>query len=132
MTLISNAMVDVTAKGASPYTKFQFERLGFFSVDPDTTNDQVYLTGNCPPFFCINISLITSPALFPLPSFTALFISFTFLSFSSALNHLKRINKLLVTSLNVCINKALLQIDSIPVGMFYISYNTGACVILSQ
>ena len=41
MKVISNAMVDVTAKEAPAYTKFQFERLGFFSVDPDTTTDEV-------------------------------------------------------------------------------------------
>jgi len=41
LTVISNAMVDETAKMATPYTKFQFERLGFFSVDPDTTDNML-------------------------------------------------------------------------------------------
>eukprot|EP00794_Sanderia_malayensis_P006051 gene6051-6753_t len=36
LTVISDALVDVTAKGSAIFTKYQFERLGFFSVDPDT------------------------------------------------------------------------------------------------
>ena len=31
------ALIDVSAKGAKVYDKFQFERIGYFSVDPDTT-----------------------------------------------------------------------------------------------
>ncbi len=41
MSVISDALIDVTAKESSVYTKYQFERLGFFSVDPDTTKDKV-------------------------------------------------------------------------------------------
>lgn len=33
--------MDVSVKGAAPYTAFQFERNGFFSVDPDTTSGKV-------------------------------------------------------------------------------------------
>eukprot|EP00795_Rhopilema_esculentum_P002262 gene2262-17873_t len=41
LTVIDNALVDVTVKGASTFTKFQFERLGFFSVDPDSVNNKL-------------------------------------------------------------------------------------------
>jgi len=34
-------MVDVAAEGAKVYDKFQFERLGYFCVDQDTTNNKV-------------------------------------------------------------------------------------------
>nr|XP_021184642.2 probable glutamine--tRNA ligase [Helicoverpa armigera] len=34
---IVNAYADASLKGAKVYDKFQFERIGFFSVDPDTT-----------------------------------------------------------------------------------------------
>jgi len=37
LTIISDAYVDVSVKDAKVYDKFQFERNGFFSVDPDTT-----------------------------------------------------------------------------------------------
>ncbi|XP_069959150.1 probable glutamine--tRNA ligase [Cherax quadricarinatus] len=36
---ISVGLADVSVRGAKVYTKFQFERLGFFSVDPDSTPD---------------------------------------------------------------------------------------------
>lgn len=42
MTVTPNALIDVTAKSAAVYTKFQFERTGFFSVDPDSSNGKVY------------------------------------------------------------------------------------------
>ncbi|GIZ01018.1 probable glutamine--tRNA ligase, partial [Caerostris extrusa] len=38
---IQNAMVDQSIKGAKVYNKFQFERVGFFSVDPDSTSDKL-------------------------------------------------------------------------------------------
>ncbi|GBN04777.1 Glutamine--tRNA ligase [Araneus ventricosus] len=38
---IKNAMVDKSVKGAKIYDKFQFERVGFFSVDPDSTPDKL-------------------------------------------------------------------------------------------
>ena len=34
-------MVDGSVKGAKVFDKFQFERNGFFSVDPDSTPDKV-------------------------------------------------------------------------------------------
>lgn len=38
-------MVDQSVAGASTYTCFQFERNGFFSVDPDTTAEKVCYGG---------------------------------------------------------------------------------------
>lgn len=40
----SRALVDVTAKGAPVYTKFQFERQGYFCVDKDSTKDKVNIS----------------------------------------------------------------------------------------
>lgn len=36
LTVIKEAFVDASVKYAKPYDKFQFERVGFFSVDPDS------------------------------------------------------------------------------------------------
>nr|XP_045612229.1 probable glutamine--tRNA ligase [Procambarus clarkii] len=36
---VSVGLADVSVRGAKVYTKFQFERTGFFSVDPDSTSD---------------------------------------------------------------------------------------------
>ncbi|XP_034287597.1 glutamine--tRNA ligase isoform X1 [Pantherophis guttatus] len=36
--VIEEALVDRSVHGAKPFTKFQFERLGYFSLDPDSTN----------------------------------------------------------------------------------------------
>jgi glutaminyl-tRNA synthetase len=36
LTVIKEAFVDITVKYAKKYDKFQFERVGFFSVDPDS------------------------------------------------------------------------------------------------
>lgn len=41
LNLISNALIDVTVKNAAIHTKFQFERLGFFSIDPDTSSEKI-------------------------------------------------------------------------------------------
>ncbi|KAK3581253.1 hypothetical protein CHS0354_032979 [Potamilus streckersoni] len=41
LQVIPNALVDVSVKSAKALDKFQFERLGFFSVDPDTTPDKI-------------------------------------------------------------------------------------------
>lgn len=41
MHTISNALVDTSVKGAKVLDKFQFERVGYFSVDPDSTEDKV-------------------------------------------------------------------------------------------
>jgi glutaminyl-tRNA synthetase len=37
LTIIKEAFVDISVKYAKKYDKFQFERVGFFSVDPDST-----------------------------------------------------------------------------------------------
>jgi glutaminyl-tRNA synthetase len=41
LTINPNALVDDGIKNAKPFDKFQFERVGFFSIDPDSTNDHV-------------------------------------------------------------------------------------------
>ena len=41
LTVVSQAAVDTSVRGAKAFTQFQFERIGFFSVDPDTTPDWV-------------------------------------------------------------------------------------------
>ncbi|XP_035207876.1 glutamine--tRNA ligase-like [Stegodyphus dumicola] len=38
---ISSAFVDTSVKEAKVHDKFQFERLGFFSVDPDSTSEKL-------------------------------------------------------------------------------------------
>jgi glutaminyl-tRNA synthetase len=35
------ALADVSVKNSKVYDKYQFERLGFFSVDPDSKKDKV-------------------------------------------------------------------------------------------
>lgn len=39
--MIEEALVDRSVCGAQPFAKFQFERLGYFSVDPDSTDAKV-------------------------------------------------------------------------------------------
>ncbi|XP_007431438.1 glutamine--tRNA ligase [Python bivittatus] len=39
--VIDEALVDRSVYGAKPFTKFQFERLGYFSVDPDSTTEKL-------------------------------------------------------------------------------------------
>ncbi|XP_054722329.1 glutamine--tRNA ligase-like [Uloborus diversus] len=41
LQVIHNAMIDSSIKDAKTYDKFQFERLGFFSVDPDSTAKKI-------------------------------------------------------------------------------------------
>ncbi|XP_053576782.1 glutamine--tRNA ligase [Bombina bombina] len=41
LSVISKAFVDQSVKNAKALDKFQFERLGYFSVDPDTTQDKI-------------------------------------------------------------------------------------------
>ncbi|XP_069822884.1 glutamine--tRNA ligase [Dendropsophus ebraccatus] len=41
LTVISDAMVDQSVKNCKALDKFQFERSGYFSVDPDTTPDKI-------------------------------------------------------------------------------------------
>lgn len=38
---VLNALGDISLANAKVYDKFQFERVGFFSVDPDSTPSQV-------------------------------------------------------------------------------------------
>uniref|UniRef100_A0A3Q3M8R1 Probable glutamine--tRNA ligase n=1 Tax=Mastacembelus armatus TaxID=205130 RepID=A0A3Q3M8R1_9TELE len=40
LQVISSALVDTSVKGANVYDKFQFERVGYFSLDPDSTADK--------------------------------------------------------------------------------------------
>lgn len=40
---VLRSLADESLKTAKIFDKFQFERLGFFSVDPDTTSEKVYL-----------------------------------------------------------------------------------------
>ncbi|XP_033643669.1 glutamine--tRNA ligase-like [Asterias rubens] len=41
LTVIPKALVDQSVKGAKVYDKFQFERNGYFSVDPDSTPNNI-------------------------------------------------------------------------------------------
>ncbi|XP_034067049.1 glutamine--tRNA ligase [Gymnodraco acuticeps] len=41
MHTISSALVDTSVKGAKVLDKFQFERVGYFSLDPDSTADKL-------------------------------------------------------------------------------------------
>ncbi|CAH1783319.1 unnamed protein product, partial [Owenia fusiformis] len=41
LTVLKDALIDPSARGAKVYDKFQFERNGFFSVDPDTTDKKL-------------------------------------------------------------------------------------------
>jgi glutaminyl-tRNA synthetase len=38
---VVEAAADKSMSGAKVYDKFQFERVGYFSVDPDSTKDKV-------------------------------------------------------------------------------------------
>lgn len=41
LQVIRDALVDTSVKGAKVFDKFQFERVGYFSLDPDSTSDKV-------------------------------------------------------------------------------------------
>ncbi|KAB7501599.1 Glutamine--tRNA ligase [Armadillidium nasatum] len=41
MKTLPNALADVTVSNAKPYQKYQFERVGFFSVDPDSSPSRI-------------------------------------------------------------------------------------------
>ncbi|XP_070559833.1 glutamine--tRNA ligase-like [Ptychodera flava] len=41
LTVIYDALVDQSVKGAKVYDKYQFERIGYFSIDPDSTSDHL-------------------------------------------------------------------------------------------
>jgi glutaminyl-tRNA synthetase len=43
LKVIKNAMVDSSVLNAKVFDKFQFERVGYFSVDPDSNEDMVNL-----------------------------------------------------------------------------------------
>uniref|UniRef100_A0A672ZWF7 Glutamine--tRNA ligase n=1 Tax=Sphaeramia orbicularis TaxID=375764 RepID=A0A672ZWF7_9TELE len=40
LQVITSALVDTSVKGAKVFDKFQFERVGYFSLDPDSTADK--------------------------------------------------------------------------------------------
>lgn len=41
LTVLNHVLVDRSVDGAKTYDHFQFERVGFFSVDPDSTSDKL-------------------------------------------------------------------------------------------
>eukprot|EP00058_Branchiostoma_floridae_P016232 XP_002601720.1 hypothetical protein BRAFLDRAFT_121196 [Branchiostoma floridae] len=41
LTVIPAALLDASVKGAQVYDKFQFERIGYFSIDPDSKPDKL-------------------------------------------------------------------------------------------
>lgn len=41
LRVVHNALVDSSVHSARPFDKFQFERLGYFSVDPDSEEGKV-------------------------------------------------------------------------------------------
>ncbi|XP_069795587.1 glutamine--tRNA ligase isoform X2 [Narcine bancroftii] len=41
LLVIPNALLDVSVKSAKPFDKFQFERVGYFSLDPDSTEQKL-------------------------------------------------------------------------------------------
>ena len=41
LKVIKNAMIDSSVRNAKVFDKFQFERIGYFSLDPDSTDDMV-------------------------------------------------------------------------------------------
>ena len=43
LEVVENAAVDRTVAGAEPLTQFQFERVGYFCVDFDSSKEKVLL-----------------------------------------------------------------------------------------
>jgi glutaminyl-tRNA synthetase len=41
LTVLENAYLEPSVKGAAPLTRYQFERLGYFVVDKDSTTDKL-------------------------------------------------------------------------------------------
>jgi glutaminyl-tRNA synthetase len=41
LEVLANAKIEPSVHGAAPLTRFQFERLGYFTVDPDSTSDRL-------------------------------------------------------------------------------------------
>lgn len=48
LRVVDNALVDRSVLAARPFDKFQFERLGYFSVDPDSREGKVSPGGTAP------------------------------------------------------------------------------------
>lgn len=44
LEIVSSALVDQSVAKAKVFDKFQFERVGYFSVDPDSTPQKVRIT----------------------------------------------------------------------------------------
>jgi glutaminyl-tRNA synthetase len=38
---VSRAKLEPSIRGAAPFTSYQFERLGYFCVDPDSSEDRI-------------------------------------------------------------------------------------------
>lgn len=64
LKVVSNAMVDRSVQKANVFDKFQFERVGYFSVDPDTHEDLVNLFFNHDKVYLIEVSNIKFITLF--------------------------------------------------------------------
>ena len=47
LQVVSEALVDRSVEGAQPLDRWQFERLGYFCVDPDSTSDRVSIWDSC-------------------------------------------------------------------------------------
>jgi glutaminyl-tRNA synthetase len=41
LEIVASCKVEPSLKNAAPYTRYQFERLGYFAVDPDTTDGKL-------------------------------------------------------------------------------------------
>lgn len=41
LQVIDSALVDISVSKAKVFDKFQFERVGYFALDPDSTADKV-------------------------------------------------------------------------------------------
>lgn len=66
--MVRNALVDTSVLSARPFDKFQFERLGYFSVDPDSEEGKVspgQRGCGAPPSCCGSVGLSADPL--PLP-----------------------------------------------------------------
>ncbi|VDP80785.1 unnamed protein product [Schistosoma mattheei] len=47
LVIIPGALIEQSVKNAEVYTAYQFERIGFFSVDPDTNSERDGFQSNC-------------------------------------------------------------------------------------
>jgi glutaminyl-tRNA synthetase len=48
LEIITDARVEPRMRSAKPFDRFQFERLGYFCVDPDTTEDRLVFNRTVP------------------------------------------------------------------------------------